>query len=66
MLTSSSDDQEWLKPGVALLSKKRKYSAYDGRFNFSQNDDDFKELAKGNQPKNAKLSNCWALKICSE
>ena len=66
MLTSSGNDHEWLKPRVALLSKKRKYSAYDDRFNFSQDDDDFKELAKGFQPKNTKLSNCWALKIYSE
>ena len=43
---------------VSASSKKGKYSAdfYD-RFDFSQNDDEFEELAKGFQPKNAKLSN---------
>ena len=50
------------------MSKKRKYSATtsDDRFDFSRSDDDFEELAKGFQPKNTKVSNCWALKIYSE
>ena len=54
--------------GSALLSKKRKYSAATSVncFDFSGNDDDFKELAKGFWPNNTKLSNSWALKIYSE
>ncbi len=54
--------------GSHSLSKKRKHSATtcDDRFDFSRSDDDFEELAKGFQPKNTKVSNCWALKIYSE
>ena len=50
------------------MSKKRQYSATtsDDHFDFSRSDDDFGELAKGFQPKNTKVSNCWALKIYSE
>ena len=54
--------------GIRSLSKKRKHSATfsDDCFDFSRSDDDFEELAKGFQPKNTKVSNCWALKIYSE
>ena len=50
---------------ACLLLKKRKYSATtsDNCFDFSRSDDDFKELAKGFQPKNTQISNCWALNI---
>ena len=50
------------------MSKKREYSATtsDNRFDFSQNDDNFDELAKGCQPNNTKVSNSWALTIYSK
>ena len=61
-------DQEWLELGVALSCWKRKYSAAtsDNCFDFYRNDDNFKELAKGFQLKNTKLSNSWALNIYSK
>lgn len=54
-----------LARGNTLLSKKRNYSAAtsDNCFDFSQNDDDCKELAKGFQPKSTKLSNSQALNL---
>ena len=52
--------------GTALL-KIRTYSADVWQpFQLSRSDEDFEELAKGFQPKNAKLWNSWALKIYSE
>ena len=54
--------------GSGILSKKRKYSAAtsNDRFVFSHNDDVFKELDKGFQPKNTKVSNSWPLEIYSK
>ena len=54
--------------GSDLLSKRRKLStaSSEDRFDFSRDDDDFEELAKGFQPKNTRLSNSWALNIYSE
>ena len=57
-------NQEWLKLVVSCQRKESIQPTSD--HHFSQNDDDFEEMAEGLQPKNTKLSNSWALKIYSK